>query len=77
MKKKNISSRINQILGFSSGNEIDFTPMRVADLQKLLNVLENKPGQRAPLEISVKTERKPFLERRPVRDLLREVLSRA
>jgi len=74
--KKDLSAALNKLLNLES-NSIDFTPMRVADLQKLLNILENKPGQRAPLEISVKTERKPLLERRPVRDLLREVLSRA
>jgi len=75
--KKDLSDKINRILGFSSGNEIDFTPMRRVDLEKLLSALENKPGQRAPLEISVRTERRPLLERRPVRDLLEKVLSRA
>jgi len=73
MKKKDISSRINQILGLSSGDEIDFTRMRASDLQKLLNVLENKLGQRMPL---TKTERRRVLQRRPVRELLERVLER-
>lgn len=69
MTKEELSSKINAILGVSSGDEIDFTRLKRSDLELLLNVLEKKPSHRARL-----LERPRLLERRPLRNFLGKVV---
>jgi len=77
MKKSELSSELNRILGLES-NPIDFTPMKASDLQRLVGVLAGQGKQHLKLNIETppilqrlpKGPLRAALERRPLRKFL-------
>jgi hypothetical protein len=68
--KKELSDKVNAILGLSGADLIDFSRLRISDLELLLSVLEKKPSHRL-----LDRERPRLLQNRPrpLRNLLGKI----
>lgn len=82
MNKRQLSEELNKLLQLSE-EPIDFTALRIRDLERLLAALENKPSssrvpsRAPPLKISIETERpQPLINALRERPLLKRILER-
>lgn len=69
--KKELSAKVNAILGLSAGDQIDFTRLKTSDLELLLDVLEKKPSHRLLVERPRILQNRP----RPLRNLLGKIVA--